>query len=322
MPENSRIIRLRNLLTSVMLLIIIGLIVYVPLNIYFHFYNLRFPDPNYRAMEPVEIKTRFSEIDGMEQVFVPAGVFIMGADMDDKEAIASEKPAHEVYLYAYWIDRTEVTNSQYALCVSAGVCQPPTAFGQERVNSIHYEWYYGNPEFDNYPVIYVDWDSALTYCEWAGRRLPTEAEWEKAARGTDQRWFPWGNKNVRSTFVNLADRNTRFDHSYNLVDDGYTDTAPVGSYPDGASPYGAYDMAGNVWEWVSDWYSKTYYSESPFENPTGPVSGTHKALRGGSYNNSNWSIRTTMRSYLGHLYAYGYVGFRCSQPASGESAQQ
>ncbi len=316
MPEKKKFQRLFNLITSGMLLVLIFLVVYVPLNIYFHFYYLRFPDPDYQAMEPVEIGIQLSSVDDMQQVYVPAGTFTMGAAIQDKEAIASEKPAHEVYLDAYWIDRTEVTNSQYARCVSAGTCQPPTAFGQERTNSIHYEWYYGNPQYDDYPVIYVDWDAAQTYCEWAGRRLPTEAEWEKAARGTDQRWYPWGNKNIRSSFVNLADRSAHYDHSYNLINDGFVDTAPVGNYPKGASPYGAYDMAGNVWEWVEDWYSQTYYSQSPVENPTGPESGTRKVLRGGSYNNSNWSIRTTMRSYLGPLYGYGYVGFRCAQDAS------
>ena len=192
-------------------------------------------------------------------------------------------------------------------------CEPPTSFGVEKIRSNTRDWYYGNPEYERYPVVYVDWDSAVSYCEWTGRRLPTEAEWEKAARGTDQRWYPWGNLNVRGSLVNLADRGSGQEYSYNLVEDGFTDTSPAGNYPEGASPYGAYDMAGNVWEWVSDWYSRTYYSVSPSENPAGPESGSLKVLRGGSYNNSNLSIRPSTRSYLGPMYAYGYVGFRCAE---------
>ncbi len=117
---------------------------------------------------------------------------------------------------------------------------------------------------------------------------------------------------VAAQDLDTGDRGTGHEYSYNLVDDGYTDTAPAGNYPAGASPYGAYDMAGNVWEWTTDWYSRTYYTLSPYKNPTGPESGTLKILRGGSYNNSNWGIRSTTRSYLGPLYAYGYVGFRCA----------
>jgi formylglycine-generating enzyme required for sulfatase activity len=302
-------------LTVGMLIILVVLAVYVPLNVRFHLQYLKFPDLRYRPMDAVDIQVQVSPIDGMEMVFVPAGPFMMGSRQGDRQAYASEKPVHEVVLDAYWIDRTEVTNSEYALCVQAGACEPPTAFGMEKLNSNQREWYYSNPEYDNYPVVYVDWDAARIYCEWAGRRLPTEAEWEKAARGTDQRWFPWGNKNIRGDFLNMADRGTGYDYSYNLIEDGYDDTSPVGNYPKGASPYGAYDMAGNVWEWVSDWFGRDYYAQSPLENPTGPESGTMKVLRGGSFNNSNWGVRPTTRSYLGPLYAYGYVGFRCAQPA-------
>ena len=299
-------------LTPFMLFVLIFLAIFIPLNTYFHFNYLKLPDPDYKPMQAITIQTQVSAQDQMEMVFVPAGKFMMGSQPDDDEAYASEKPAHEVYLDAFWIDRSEVTNAQYALCVSSGMCEPPTAFGVEKKNSNTYSWYYGNPEYDHFPVVYVDWEAAENYCEWAGRRLPTEAEWEKAARGTDQRWYPWGNENVRGSLVNLADRGTGQAYSYNLVEDGYNDTSPAGNYPEGASPYGAYDMAGNVWEWVSDWYGRTYYSASPSENPNGPETGTLKVLRGGSYNNGNWAIRTTTRSYLGPLYAYGYVGFRCA----------
>jgi formylglycine-generating enzyme required for sulfatase activity len=300
------------ILTPVMLAFLILLAIYVPLNTYFHFNYLRWPDFSWEPMPAIEIRAQTAERDGMEMVYVPAGEFVIGSDEDDDMAYASEKPAHTVTLDAYWIDRTEVTNAQYALCVAGGACNPPFAYGQQRFNSHTREQYYDDPEYAGYPVIYVDWASAAAYCEWAGRRLPTEAEWEKAARGTDQRWYPWGSKNIRGNMLNMADRGTGDWYSYNLIDDGYDDTAPTGSYPAGASPYGAYDMAGNVWEWVSDWYSPTYYGISPAENPAGPESGETKAMRGGSFNNSNFGIRSATRSNSLPYNSYGYVGFRCA----------
>ena len=171
--------------------------------------------------------TQISPNDGMVMVYVPAGNFTMGFDSPDA-------PAHNVYLDAFLIDQTEVTNSKYALCVQAGACQPPRNNSSATRTS-----YYGNSQFANYPVIYVDWNDAQAYCSWAGRRLPTEAEWEKAARGTDGRKYPWGNEPPTCELTNSF-----------CVDD----TAEVGSYPAGASPYGALDMSGNVWQWIADWY--------------------------------------------------------------------
>ena len=302
-------------LSRIMAAVILFLVIFVPLNTYFHFNFIRLPDLNYQPMTAVIIKTQISAADQMEMVYVPEGSFPMGSRLDDEEAYTSEKPSHEVNLDAFWIDRTEVTTGQYALCVDSGTCQPPTAYGMERENSVTIPSYYGNPAYEDYPVVFVDWDMANAYCQWAGKRLPTEAEWEKAARGTDMRWYPWGSRNVTSRLANLADRGTGYAYSYNLAEDGYDDTAPVGSYPDGASPYGAYDMAGNVWEWTADWYARTYYSQSPAENPSGPESGAKKVLRGGCFNNSNWGIRSAMRSYLEPFHASGYVGFRCAQSA-------
>jgi len=315
MPKHGSIRNVINFLTPFLGGFLALLVIFIILNTIFHFNYLRFPDFSYQPMDPVTMRTQVSPVDGVPMVYVPAGAFMMGVKQVDEEGSSDEKPLHEVDLDAFWIDQTEVTNVQYVLCVQAGVCEPPTAFGVVKPNSNTRPFYYGNPDFADYPVVYVNWYAAQAYCQWAGRRLPTEAEWEKAARGTDQRWYPWGDQNVAGTLVNLADRIYGTDFSFTLVNDGYYDTSPVGSYPRGASPYGALDMAGNVWEWTADWFSADYYAQSPLHNPTGPVEGSSRALRGGSFNNSNRTIRTTERSYLGPLFAYGYIGFRCAVSA-------
>jgi len=169
-------------------------------------------------------------------VYVPAGEFIMGSDEGDSD----EQPVHTVYLDAFYIDKYEVTNAQYRRCVEAGAYSLPHSTDR-----------YTDPNYAEYPVVYVDWYQAEAYCRWAGKRLPTEAEWEKAARGTEGRIWPWGNA-FDGSKVNSCDKNCPYDYNDASVDDGYADTAPVGSYPAGASPCGALDMAGNVWEWVAD----------------------------------------------------------------------
>ena len=240
-------------------------------------------------------------------VYVPEGEFLMGSADSDADASSDEKPQHTVYLDAYWIDKTEVTNAMYALCVQAGVCSPPSSTGSSTRSS-----YYGDPQYDNYPVINVSWNDATAYCEWAGGRLPTEAEWEKAARGTDGRVYPWGNENVAGNLLNFCDSNCQYDWADKTVDDGYADTAPVGSYPDGASPYGALDMAGNVWEWVNDWYGSSYYGNSPSENPAGPSSGDARVLRGGSWYFYVSSVRAAGRGGYEPALRVIDFGFRCS----------
>jgi formylglycine-generating enzyme required for sulfatase activity len=229
--------------------------------------------------------------DGARMVYVPEGEFEMGSNNGDDD----EKPVHRIFLDAFWIDVFEVTNALYKKCVDAGRCQPPGNSSSYTRSS-----YFGNSQFDNYPVIYVSWDDAHAYCTWAGKRLPTEAQWEKAARGTDGRIYPWGN-----TF----DKNL-----LNSNEGGKGDTTAVGSYPGGASPYGALDMAGNVWEWVADWYDNGYYANSPRQNPTGPSSGESRVLRGGSWNHFQNLARAAYRYDYGHpTNRYNDFGFRCAQ---------
>ena len=184
----------------------------------------------------------------MVMVFVPEGGFMMGSEEDYPE----ENPMHGISLDSYWIDQTEVTNGMYSQCVAAGACLPPT-----NITSSSRTVYYGDERFDIYPVIYVDWAMAQTYCSWAGGRLPTEAEWEKAARGVDRRTYPWGNAAPSCSLANF----------WGTGGGCVGDTSPVGSYLFGASPYGVLDMAGNVWEWVSDWFNVRYYILSPLEIP-------------------------------------------------------
>ena len=226
--------------------------------------------------------TRISEVDGMEQVYVPAGEFTMGSD----DSWPNERPAHVVYLDAYWIDRSEVRVEQYQKCIDAGVC---------RDNWKYASIYYGailNPA--KYPIIYVSFNDAYRYCSWAERRLPTEAEWEKAARGTDERLYPWGNEEPTSLLVNLSGN-----------------IKPVASFFPGISPYGVYNMAGNVQEWTADWYGEDYYSTSPVKNPIGPPSGQYRVLRGGSWVINEGSVRSALRNWANPDSKLIDLGFRC-----------
>lgn len=235
--------------------------------------------------------TQIREKDGMLQVFVPAGTFEMGSTTGDPD----EEPVHSVYLDAFWIDQTEVTNAQYALCVSEGVCIEPVLS-----KSITRSSYYGNIQFADYPVIYIDWNQGDVYCRWAGASLPSEAEWEKAARGTDGRKYPWGDAKADNSLLN-----------YNI---NIGDTSEVGSYPDGASFYGALDMAGNVWEWAADWYDASYYgSQTDWKNPGGPSSGDYRVLRGGSWVSGNLGGRLANRYRSNPALVYSSVGFRCAR---------
>ena len=245
--------------------------------------------PAAEDLEPAAGTIQISAVDGMPMVYVPAGEFSMGSN-DGKD---NEKPVHTVYLDGYWIDQTEVTNAMYAICVATGECTRPS-----RTSSYKRDSYYGNSQYDDYPVIYVDWQQAQDYCRWTGRKLPTEAQWEKATRGTDERTYPWGDKSPTDTLVN---------YNYSIGD-----TMEVGYFSYGASPYGALDMAGNVHEWVADWYAPDYYQNSPINNPESPTSGDYRVLRGGFWGSDTGLIRSASRSWLSPSLTSYSVGFRCS----------
>jgi formylglycine-generating enzyme required for sulfatase activity len=262
--------------------------------------------------------TRIIGLDRAAQVFVPAGNFIMGSDEKDaKKTLADgrafpEVPVNTLYLDDYWIDKFEVTTGQYKLCVDAGVCKAP-----HRNDSGTRPFYFGNSDYSNYPVIWINWSMSLAFCEWAGRRLPTEAEWEKAARGTDARRFPWGNDPLDGSEANFCDINCRLTIANRGYNDGYADTSPVGSYPRGASPYGALDMAGNVWEWTGTLVRPYPYDPSDGrevlgENPN--VQG-ERVWRGGAWSNGYWWMRAALRYRSKDWYWNWNLGFRCAASA-------
>lgn len=261
-----------------------------------------------------EIHTRAQ--DKMQMVYVPAGEFLMGSDEDYRNRKSYENPQHTVYLDAYWIDRTEVTNAQFARflndssntnCDEYGRCiSTPQKYDSLHPGKIRWDGsdYIVEEGYEDHPVLSVSWEGAQWYCEWVGTRLPSEAEWEKAARGTDGREYPWGNSvpdciEIKGAFCTGG-------------------TTPVGSYPEAASPYGVLDMAGNAWEWTADWYDRDYYATSPYRNPKGPDSSPEPiykehVLRGGGSNEI--SLRCTYRPAPSFVLVHN--GFRCAASANG-----
>ena len=281
---------------------------------------------------PAGINAWTRSIDGMIMVYVPTGEFDMGnpgtqwiwggrlRDGDwGLQVFTDEQPQHTVHLDAFWIDQTEVTVGMFRKFVQAtahvtaaerdgyGIRYKAGPKEEEWPHVPGADWQHprgpGSKAKNDHPVVQVTWDDATAYCELAGGHLPNEAQWEKAARGPDGRMWPWGNtyEGMRGSFCEAQCPVER--HRDDYYDDGYAFSAPVGSFPGGASPYGALDMAGNVWEWVADWYDDSYYGDSPYENPTGPPTGTERAQRGGAwYDNESW-VRCDD------------LGFRCVVPA-------
>ncbi len=245
------------------------------------------------------------EFDGRQMALVPAGCFMMGNTQEEAEAafeqckavrgaggcehhwFENEQPAHKVcFDIPFWIDVYEVTNEQYG---SSGV------------------WSGGDLSREQ-----VNWLDALAYCESRGARLPTEAEWEYAARGPDSLIFPWGN-DFNGSLVNFCDENCTYNSVEEDVDDGYQNTAPVGSYPGGASWVGAHDLSGNIAEWVNDWYGSDYYANSPENNPQGPETGEFRLIRGGCWGNDPFLVSTTDRYWVTPVVTTNCGGFRCAR---------
>jgi len=255
-------------------------------------------------------------------VYVPAGEFLMGSASKDMFANPNEKPQHTVYLDAFWIDQTEVTVAKFRSFVQVDGYQTTaeeqgwayawveSAKEWQKVNGADWQHPFGpgSDVEDDHPVVQVSWFDAVAYCAWVGGSLPTEAQWEKAARGTDGRIYPWGNV-FDGIFLNYCDAHC--ENGDRTFDDGYQFSAPVGSYPAGISPYGAFDMAGNVWEWTADWYDDDYYADSPARNPGGPVSGQYRVLRGGSWNHDRSGMRTVYRLESPPGSRVDNFGYRC-----------
>ena len=235
-------------------------------------------------------KMKISTMDGMFQVYIPAGPFLMGTN---NKTFLSSYPEHQVYLDAYWIDQTLVSNGMFARCVQAGVCS--YIYGVPEYNPR-----FADPAFASYPITYVTWFDADQYCRWAGRRLPTEAEWEKAARGLSAASYPWGEETPNPTMAN-------FEASH------LEGPVSVYSHPNGASSYGVLGMAGNMREWMADWFNPSYYVRSPDQNPQGASQGDKKSLRGGSYLDGERGLLSYMRFSHEPQSPGANRGFRCVQ---------
>ncbi len=261
-----------------------------------------------RAVEPKVTDDGYGEL-----VLVPAGSFRMGDATGEGDP--RERPVHTVELSAFYIGRTEVTNAQWRKFRDDPGYDDPKFWPNGIVMPKDQIPYWndkrnhggGTPDSDNYPVQGVNWDGAVAYCNWLSAktgkkyRLPTEAEWEKAARGTDARKYPWGNS-IDKSFANFVGSQE------------YDTGKPVGSYPKGASPYGAFDMAGNVMEWCSDWYGKDYYASSPKKDPKGPATGAYRVVRGGAFFFEPFDLRASARSAgWPSLQSHRMIGFRVAR---------
>ena len=240
--------------------------------------------------------------DGAPMVLIPEGPFPMGVPHGDRDGGRDEYPRHDVFVNNFYIDKFELTNGRYLEFVKATKHRIP----QNPKNATRNLWEGDTitESLADRPVVNVDWADAQAYCQWAGKRLPTEAEWEKAAKGTADRRFPWGNVEPTNKHLN-----------FNQQWIGEKTLMPVGSYELGKSPFGVYDMAGNVWEWVNDWYDAKYYEKSPAKNPTGPETGTKRVLRGSGWQNETPTVRIFTRVDSDPTIRNESTGFRCAMDA-------
>ncbi len=255
-----------------------------------------------RSGLPPEIQ---NEKDGSVMLLVPSGEFLMGTSPEeaswliergaDEQRLLPEMPQHKIYLDAFYIDQFEITNAQYQAFLDDTGREPPLHWQDERLNG------------DDQPVAGVSWEDASAYCQWAGKRLPTEAEWEKASRGIDSRLYPWGDVfDIRWCNLALITASGTYSPVYDI-------TVEVDSYPEGASPYGAMNMAGNVREWVADRYDPDYYQLSPTHNPQGPRRGEQRVIRGGAWYDTPLGLRCTTRYHAEPTDLNNrYEGFRCA----------
>ncbi len=252
------------------------------------------PANNVAGAKPVPAPPLPAEVtgkDGAPMVLVPAGEFSMGSDKGDDD----EQPIHKVFLDGFYIDKFEVTNGRFAKFVEAILSEPPWGFADKDTPLVQADR----------PVRWVSWMDATGYCLWAGKRLPTEAEWEKAARGADGRMYPWGNEPPTPAHA-----------VFGLKEGGAETVSPIGNRDKGKSPYGVHDLAGNLYEWVMDWYDEEFYTKfakNPAINPRGPSEGTAKAQRGGSYINNPYRLRSSFRTKGDPTEQDPNVGFRCAQ---------
>ncbi len=231
-----------------------------------------------------------------EMVEIPAGQVTMG----DASGVRYDAPVRVADISSFKIDKYEVTNLQYRQCVTAGVCTPPSMNGFDVIPD-----YYTSAKYNNYPVTYVNWFQAAQYCDWAGKRLPTEAEWEYAARGDDGRTYPWGDEDPTCEYAQFGECNN---------DDGLLTPREVGSFAKGASPFGVMDMGGNMSEWVQDWYDvDAYRAFQDGDAPVSPAAGISKILRGGSWWCESFRMNASLREPMTPVYRGGNVGFRCAQ---------
>jgi len=262
--------------------------------------------------------------DGAVLIYIPPGEFIMGSDRGDRD----EAPQKLVYLDGFFIYKYEVTNEQFEKFVSETGYKTEAERngggwrlfkeGWERDSSADWRHPFGEKSGiegqAKFPVVQISWNDAVEYCKWAGVRLPTEAEWEKSARGTHGRMYPWGNSPPVESGVEKCNYNVFMD-----INPGVGGPMPVGSFPEYPSPYGCMDVAGNVWEWCSDWYDKRYYAVAPLVNPQGPDSGIWKVVRGGSWFDNHWFIRTSFRHRFEPYKRLSVLGFRpAASPVEGE----